>query len=117
MSYTRVIEAFEEVRDGRSPEYIICHQTLGEQYLQAARGKGVEGSDVEINSKLLNLRKRGLLKDHPTTQRKKPDPNLKIYINAALNSARLLEKQFEKTVDDIICDPQTRSQFDALVIH
>lgn len=115
MSDFRVKEAFNEVRDGRSPEYVICNPILNESFLSAARELGVQGNDAEINFTLLNIRKRGELADCPTTRRKKSDPNLKHYQNAVLNTARLVEKQFGKNVDEIICNPDTRAQFDALI--
>lgn len=115
MSDFRVKDAFEEVREGRSPEYVICDPTLNAVFLAAARRLGVDVPDAGINSSLLNLRKRGLLADCPTTRRKSPDPNLKRYRNAVLNTARLVEKQFRKNVDEIVCDPDTRAQFDAFI--
>lgn len=115
MSDERVKEAFREVREGRSPEFVICDATLGERFLAAARRLGVQGSDVQINSELLNLRKQNKLNDCPTTRRKKSDPNRRCYLNAVLNAARLVERQFGKNVDDVICDPEPRAQFDAMI--
>ncbi|MFC1783898.1 hypothetical protein ACFL02_10005, partial [Planctomycetota bacterium] len=31
------------------------------------------------------------------------------------NTMRLVERQFGKNVDDVICDPDTRAQFDAMI--
>lgn len=115
MSDQQVKEAFKQVREGRSPEFVFCDKTLNERSLAAVRWHDEQSSDAEINISLINLRKQGKLKDCPTTRRKKSDPNLHHYRNAVLNSARLLERQFGKNVDDIICDPETRAQFDALV--
>jgi len=115
MSDQQVKEAFEQVRQGRAPEYVICDVTLNENFLEAARRLGVQGNDAEINTKLLNLRKQSRLKDCPTTCRKKPDPKRSHYRNAVLNAMRFVERQFSKNVDDVICDPETRSQFDAMI--
>jgi hypothetical protein len=111
----KVKKAFIEVRDGRSPEFVICNAVLNEKFLAAARRLGVKASDAEINTELINLRKQCKLIDCRTTRRKKRDPGLKDYQNAVLNVTRLLERQCGKNVDDIICDPQTRSQFDAFM--
>lgn len=115
MSDNRVKDAFIEVRQGRSPEYVICDATLGESFLEAARRRGVEGDDARINTLLLNLRKRNQLTDCPTIHRKKPDPNRHLYLNAVANIVRLVERQFGKNIDDVVCDPQARIQFDAMV--
>ena len=115
MSDQRVKEAFEEVREGRSPEYVICDIVLNEKFLMAAHRLGVEGSDAKINTKLINLRKQSRLKDCPTTHRKKRDPQRSRYLEAVLNTMRLVERQFGKNVDDVICDPDMRAQFDAMI--
>jgi len=115
MSDLRVKEAFIEVREGRSPEYVICDEQLNAQFLASARCRGVQGSDAEINTELINLRKGKKLNDRPTTRRKKADPNRRRYMNVVSQTVRLLERQFSKNVDDIICDPITRAQFDAMI--
>ena len=115
MSDQRVKDAFNEVREGRSAEYVICDPILSERFLSAARRLGVQGDEVEINTTLINLRKQNKLKDCCTTRRKKTDPGRNRYLNAVLNAARLVERQFHKNMDDVICDPVTRTQFDALI--
>jgi hypothetical protein len=110
-----VIEAFAEARDGHSPEFVICDAELGENFLAAVRRRGLVADDAEVNTALINLRKQNKLKRWPTTKRKPRDPDLNRYRNAVMNSARIVERQFRKNVDNIICDPQTRAQFDAIV--
>src|SRR5438552_8093586 len=109
-----VKDAFKRVREGRCPEYVICEPTLNDRFLAEARRCGIQGGDAEINRTLLNLRKQNKLKDCPTTRRKKPDPHRGHYLQAVSNAVRMVERQFGKNVDDVICDPETRAQFDAL---
>jgi hypothetical protein len=71
MSDARVKQAFMTIREGRSPEYVICDAALGEKFLSETRRLGFEGSDAEINTELINLRKQNRLKDCATTNRKK----------------------------------------------
>jgi predicted GIY-YIG superfamily endonuclease len=115
MSDVRIKHAFIAIREGRSPEYVICDAILGEKFLLETRRLGFKGSDAEINTELINLRKQNRLKDCATTNRKKPDPTRKRYLNAVLNTVRLIERQFGKNVDNVICDPATRAQFDAMI--
>ncbi len=110
-----VKDAFKTVRDGRCPEYVICEPTLNDRFLTEARRRGIQGSDSEINRMLLNLRKQNKLTDCPTTRRKKPDAQRRHYLQAVSNAIRLVERQFSKNVDDVICDPETRAQFDAII--
>ncbi len=115
MNDTPVKQAFKLVRESRSPEYVICDPVLNEKFLTQARRLGFDRTDAEINTELINLRKANKLKDCPTSNREKPDPNRRRYLNAVLNGARMLERQFGKNVDNIICDPVARAQFDALI--
>jgi hypothetical protein len=115
MSDARVKQAFKNIREGRSPEYVVCDTVLNNKFLAETRQLGFQGSDAEINTQLINLRKQGRLKDCRTTNRKKPDPKLPTYRNAVSNSARFVQRQFGKNVDDVICDPTTRMLFDAMV--
>lgn len=115
MSDVRVKRTFMAIREGRSPEYVICDETLGEKFLAESRRLGFEAGDAEINRELINLRKQNQLKDCATTNRKKPDPDRKRYLNAVLNTVRLIERQFGKNVDDVICNPETRAHFDAMI--
>jgi len=115
MNAAAIKEAFKRVREGRSPEFVICDPALRAAFLAAARRIGERGSDAELNASLMNLRKQGKLRDTPTTRRKAPDPNLNRYQNAVLNAARLIERQFGQTVDNVLCDPNMRAQFDALI--
>ena len=115
MSNARVKQAFKNIREGKSPEYVVCDTVLNKKFLAETRRLGFRGSDAEINTELINLRKQGQLRDCRTTNRKKPDPNLRTYRSAASNSARFVQRQFGKNVDDVICDPKTRMLFDAMV--
>jgi len=36
-------------------------------------------------------------------------------MRAVFQAVRLVERQFGKNVDDVICDPDTKAQFDALI--
>ena len=85
------------------------------RFLAAARRRGVQGNDAQINTALINLRKQSKLKDCPTKFRKKTRSEPTRYLNAVLNAVRLVERQFGKNVDDVICDPDTRAQFDAMI--
>jgi len=62
-----VKQAFKIVREGRSPEYVVCDTAFNEKFLTQTRQLGFQGSDAEINTQLINLRKQGRLKDCPTT--------------------------------------------------
>ncbi len=113
-----ILMAFDKVRDGRSSEFVICDPETNASFLATCRQMGlgvVAVSDSQINQRLSNARKHGDLKSHKTTRRKMRDPNLTKYRGAVENTVRLVERQFQKTVDDIICDVHLRTHFDSLV--
>jgi hypothetical protein len=115
MSFSPIKRAFQLTREGRSPEFIICDESLNSKFRSEARRLGFAGTEAQINTQLMSLRKQGKLKDCPTTRPKKPDPQRHRYLNAVLNAMRVIERQLGKNVDNVICDPDTRSQFDAMI--
>jgi len=113
-----ILAAFDAVRDGRSSEFVICDPESNASFLATCRQMGLEvvaASDSRINRELSNARKHGDLKSYKTTRRKTRDPNLHKYRGTVENAVRLVERQFQKTVDDIICDVHLCTHFDSLV--
>ena len=112
-----VLTAFLQVRDGRSPEYVLCDDDLNEAFLSLCRtADSSAGPDEERwNMGLLNLRKAALLTDYPTTVRKCPSPASRGYSTCIAQVVRLMERQFGANVYRIICNRTRRCQFDALV--
>lgn len=109
-----VLAAFLKVRDGWAAEYIVCDPTFNGLFIAACResGASTEG-ELELNSALLNLRKRGELSGFPTTRRKPKGSSSQQ--NSVGNAIRFLERQFKATLDHIMCDPAMRAEFDSLM--
>ena len=109
----QVLQAFLQVRDGRSPDVVVADPDLNTRFLAACRAAGAEGTDVELNHCLYNLRKQGKLKGQPPSRRI-PSKNQDDYRFAAEIAARFIEKRDHVTLDRIICDPLLARDFDAL---
>lgn len=115
-----VIAAFLEVRQGRSPDYVVCEPSLNAAFLAAARDRGAAGADAVLNRTLMGARKTGVLSDHPTKAEYRMPKALVPYAFVAEWAARHLQRQelqrhdAPPSLDDILCDPSLASQFDEL---
>ncbi|MCY2954584.1 MAG: hypothetical protein NTU53_21860 [Planctomycetota bacterium] len=117
MIHDIVRRAFLAVRDGRASEYVISHPELNARFIERCRAElgGADTTQAEMNRCLNNLRKQGQLSKYPTTRRKQPDPQRQKYEHLVLNAARLIERQYSTTIDEIVCNPATRTEFDTLM--
>jgi len=105
-------DVFLEVRRGFSPDRVVADPSLNHAFLLACRREGLQGSDVQLNTRLLSLRKRGVLpglKSKRTSFSDRDD-----YIFASEIAVRHLERKHGASLDRIICDPVLASEFDAI---
>jgi len=115
-----IIAAFLGVRQGRSPDYVVCEPGLNAAFIAAARDRGAVGADAVLNRMLLGARKTGVLSDHPTTSEYRMPKTLMPYAFVAEWAARHLQRQEllrhdePPSLDDILCDPSLAVQFDEL---
>jgi hypothetical protein len=115
-----VIAAFLDVRQGRSPDYVVCEPGLNAAFIAAARDRGAVGDDAALNRTLLGARKTGALSGHPTTSEYRMPKTLMPYAFVAEWAARHLQRQEllrhdePPSLDDILCDPSLAVQFDEL---
>jgi len=115
-----VVAAFLEVRQGRSPDYVVCEPGLNAAFIAAARDRRAAGDDASLNRTLLGARKTGALSDHPTTSEYRMPTTLVPYAFVAEWAARHLQRQEllrhdePPSLDDILCDPSLAVQFDEL---
>lgn len=109
-----VLQAFLKIRQGKSAEQIICDEDLNMHFISQCRIEAPNWTDEMCNTKLLNLRKAGRLVNYPTISKKRPFVDAKQYSNCIGQAIRLMERQFKTNVDQIICKPEWRYQFDAI---
>ncbi len=115
-----VLQAFRDVRDGRSPDYVIAAPDLNPLFLTRARELGVERPDVEVNLMLYGARKASKLKDDPTTKEYRLPRQVLPFVFASEWAIRHLQRELltaanhEPSLDDILCNPELASRFDAV---
>ena len=107
-----IIGAFEKTHCGYSADRVIADRSLQINFLCACRKLGIQGSDEEINLKLLNLRKASDL-NVVVTSKKTQIPNASEATFAAEVAARFLERKYKTSLDRILCSPRLSEEFDS----
>lgn len=106
-----LIEAFRESSCGYSADRIIADPKLNSRFIEACRRGGLTEPAVELNLRLLNLRKRAGL---PRSTRRTMISDQDKFTFAAEMAVRSLERKDRTTLDRILCDPDRAAEFDAI---
>jgi hypothetical protein len=107
-----IFDAFLEIRNKRSPDFVIADPELNHKFLEACRAKGINDSNDAINRDLLNARKAGYLrgiKSNRVIVR-----NQENYRFASEAAVRFLERRDGVTLDQILCNPEKAREFDEI---
>ncbi len=108
-----VIASFREVHQDYSPDRVVADPALNAQFLDQCRKEWAGLDSRSLNKRLLNARKAGLLKGVKSSRRTSfADED--DYRYASEIAARFLEKRYDVTLDDIICDPALAGEFDTI---
>jgi len=105
-------DAFMRVRTGFSPDRVVADPVLNKAFLLECRHEGLEGSDADVNQRLLNMRKSGRLRKLKSRRTSFPDQD--DYIFASEIAVRHIERKDGLSLDRIICDPKVAAEFDAI---
>ena len=107
-----VIDAFLEVRDDRSVDYVIADLAMNCRFIQACQSRGVQVSEREINLELMNARKAGDLRG--VCSKRTIVASQDEYRFASETTVRFLERRDEKSLDHILCDPAMANEFHSI---
>jgi predicted GIY-YIG superfamily endonuclease len=105
----QISEAFHNAHQGFSPDRVVADPGLNRAFLDECNRLGLGSDAATLNRALLNLRKSGGLRgirSWRTILRDQSD-----YRFAAEIAARFLERKYEVSLDQIICDPALAEQF------
>jgi site-specific DNA-methyltransferase (adenine-specific) len=117
----RIVEAFIEIRDGMSADYVVACPDANRRFLDRVRELGVDGNATAINMALLNARKASRLKAQPTKQEYRLPANVESWTFASEWAMRHLQRELVResdrliALDEILCNPEYAARFDALV--
>lgn len=115
-----VAEAFEQVREGKSPERILWDEKLAGRFHAAARRLGVHAPAPQLDRRLINLRKnparyrrRGI--ELSATEVRDPQPSVVPQFAHALEFALVrLRNRYGASIDDILLDPDLVREYEGL---
>lgn len=104
--------AFLAVRDGNSPDVVIADPQFNQAFLRECQSRGLSDPAPVLNQCLLNLRKTGDLrgvKSKRVTVRNQDE-----FRFASEIAIRFLERRDQRTLDQILCDPDRAAEFDRI---
>ena len=108
----QIVQAFHTASHGFSPDRVIADPDFNRAFLSECDRLGLGSDAAELNRSLLNLRKRGALCGISSRRTILKDQSELRF--AAEIAARFLERKYEITLDQIICDPQYAERFDEI---
>lgn len=115
-----VVQAFEDVREGASPDSILWDGALAERFYRRCRELGLDAPDAYLGRRLINVRKNSpRYKKHgieiaPTT-RSEPHPSIvPQYAHTIEFGLVKLRYRYGASIDDILIDPALGSQLEEL---
>src|SRR5262245_19727441 len=106
-----VREAFLTVSEDNSADVVLADPQLNSRFLAACRKRGLSTSDLSLNQCLLNLRKMRGLQGIRKSKRAQVG-NQEEYRFASEIAARFLERKYQISLDQVLCDPVRVAQFD-----
>ncbi len=109
----RIREAFLQACEGYSADRVVADPVLNRRFVDLCRQSGLTEPAAEVNSRLLNARKSRWLSGLARAKRTSFNDEGE-YRFASEVAARFLEHQRGLTIDQILCDPETASEFDSL---
>jgi predicted HicB family RNase H-like nuclease len=113
-----IIQSFNEVHNGHSPDWVIVEPKSNSRFLERCRQHGLSQGDLILNQVLMNIRKtakyKGML--NKTTERS-GFQDYDDYAFAAEIAVRTLQRTEGVTLDRILCDPALREEFDRIAMQ
>jgi len=117
-----VVRAYQEIRSGRSVDYVVAEPDLNLLFLQRCWELGAAASPFELNWILMNARK-----DHrmPSVERAKPFSLDRQVVDVVSYAADIAMRELQdelyfaqqremSSVDQVLCNPQLVRKFDAV---
>ncbi|MCA9050154.1 MAG: site-specific DNA-methyltransferase [Planctomycetaceae bacterium] len=109
-----VVKAFLKSGQGASVDYVLCDPELNKEFISLCLKEKLGGSAHIWNRYLLELQRIGKLPEVSSRQQKTDPETAEILHSAAEAAWRLLEIDYRRTLDDILCSPEFATEFDRL---
>ena len=110
-----IVAAYLEARAGCSVDQLLADPELNDAFLEACRRRGLPGHPVDWNRALVTVRKQGQL-PHLNGQKRRSLNFLQMdaYCFASEIAMQLLRVEFDRTLDELLCNPELAREFDRL---
>jgi site-specific DNA-methyltransferase (adenine-specific) len=113
-----VMAAFKRVAQGvaagRPACDLLCDPDLSAAFLEECSQAGLKGSAFFVNQLLLGLDEAGQLPQSGPSSQRISDEDLDRYGYASEVAWRLMEIDYAKSLDEVLCSPEAASEFDRL---
>ncbi len=110
---SKIRQAFMASSQGFSADRVIVDPELNEQFIKHCRELGLDDEAKSLNLRLMNARKSKLLQGLPRSRRTS-FPMSEDCCFAAEVAIRFLEHRDKISLDQILCDPETATEFDQI---
>jgi len=107
-----VKKCFFSTHAGHSTDDVVIDDDLNAAFIAACLRELPLASPFNLNWQLFNLRKKAPGIGKVTTVKRRD--NHDDYIHASEIAARHMEDQHDLTIDQVLCDPTTRHEFDSI---
>ncbi len=109
-----IVAAYRASCNGLSTDYVLCDPDLNATFTKLCKEKGLSGNSYVWNRVLLRTRKSGKLpkckRPSPRTTFQQMDP----YSFASEIAMRMMELDYNLTIDEVLCRPEVASEFDSI---
>jgi hypothetical protein len=118
-----VVKAFEETRDGASPDSLLWDKHLVRRYLHRCRELGLDAPDAVLARRVITIRKNSkrfsaLGVSLAPTSRSEPTPSIVPRYAHLLEFALVrLRYRYGSSIDDILLEPSLGDQYESLCLQ
>lgn len=112
-----LIEAYAQTNDGYSVDRLVADPILNSEFQSVCDVLGVEGTEAQRNRALFRLRKSGKLARASVVTDRRTNINWQQasrYIFASEIAWRKLFDNYQRSIDEILCDPKLANEFDKI---
>ena len=115
-----VVRAFEEVRQGASPDAVLWNRSLAAAFTRRCRELGLNAPDAFLNRRLINIRKDSRRYEKhgisiaPSTKSETHPSIVPRYAHVIEFALVRLRYRYGKSIDEILLDPALGEKFEQL---
>jgi len=107
-----ILNAFQATCGEHSTDHLLCNAELNKEFITACKDQGLSGNAFAYNRLLLRLRKAGRLPRVSRPTKRLTFAEMDGYSFASEIAMRVMELEYNFTLDDVLCWPEIAQEFD-----